>query len=390
MNKLERDNRKTFLFLSWRDIKAPKKGGAEVFTHEMLKRIDQNKYRIIHISPLYEGAKEIEVIDNISYLRMGGTLSVILEARRYYKDNKDNIDYVVDQCNTHRFFTPLWVDRKKRIFFIHQFTREIWDINMKRPFNHLGRISESWFSKLSNKDLALTVSNSTREDLIGMGFDDRKITVLPEGIDFRHWKREDFLKKEDDPTFIYVGRYSNYKGIDKVVRAYLEIRKKYSNAKLWIVGKKNEEYIKDVLMPILGGESKGVEFLGFVSDEKKLELMSRAHCLIFPSIREGWGLIITEAAAVGTPSIGYDSPGIRDALNLGNSGYMCRENTENELERLMFRVIEEDDEYKMMRERAYDYSLNFHWSNTARAFENFARSLGGVEDGMCRNSNVNL
>jgi len=249
----------TVLFLSWRDIKAPKRGGAEIFTHEMMKRADHSKFRFIHISPLFEGAPASETIDDVLYLRMGhGGISVIIEALRYYRKNARTIDFVVDQCNTHRFFTRAWVPARKRIFFIHQLTREIWHINASFPISTIGARTETPFLRLSRKDPTITVSNSTRDDLLAIGFDPAKVVIFPEGIDFEPWAPDAFLPKEPNPTFIYVGRFVHYKGIDDTVRAFAELRATHPEARLWIVGKKNQPYIDEVLKPIL--DAHGLTF----------------------------------------------------------------------------------------------------------------------------------
>jgi len=403
MINIPKINKITILFLSWRDIKAPKKGGAEVYTHEMLKRIDTDinvgKYRVIHISPMFEGAKEDEIIDGIRYIRHGSAISVISYARKFYKTNKTNIDLVVDQCNTHRFFTPLWVEKEKRIFFIHQLTREIWYTNSKFPVNVLGAWTETPLLRLSRKDKIMTVSPSTKQDLIDVGFIPENITILPEGIEFKHWEKEQFLPKEKNPTFTYVGRYVAYKGINVTVEALGELKQKYKNAKLWLIGKVNRAYIEEELLPIMGRynlkysfakfssdnlatskdvlinkeevENSDIVIWGFVPNQKKLELMSKSHAIVFPSLREGWGLIITEAAAVGTTGIVYNSPGTRDAVNLGRAGYLCEENTPKEITKLMKRVIEEKEEYQKMRDNAYAFSQKFYWNNTAKEFDRF-------------------
>ena len=114
-DKLVKDDRKTILSLSWRDIKSPASGGAEVHTHEMLSRINHGKYRIIHFSAMYDGLAESESIDQVDYIRKGSIFSVIWYALIFYKRNRANIDYVLEQCNTHRFFTPFWVEKKNRI-----------------------------------------------------------------------------------------------------------------------------------------------------------------------------------------------------------------------------------------------------------------------------------
>lgn len=381
---LKPDSRVTLLFLCWRDIKAPKRGGAEVYTHEVLKRADHSRFRIIHLSPVFEGAATDEVIDGIRYLRAGNVLSVIQEARQFYRANADKIDFVIDQCNTHRFFTKLWVPSPKRIFFIHQLTREIWHINMKAPTSYLGAWTETPFLRLSKNDETITVSQSTKQDLLDVGFAPNKVTILPEGIDFHHWKPEQFLAKVDEPTFIYVGRFARYKGIDDVVEAFGRLRKTTGTGKLHIVGKANEDYIRNSLKPIMekyqltwgkADEGQDVTFFGFVSEEEKLNLMSRAHALIFPSAREGWGLIVTEAAAVGTPSIVYNSPGIVDAVDFGNAGYLTAQNTPEAIEKCMYSVIEDATGYAQMRQQAYDYACQFHWDNTVQHFHAFLNKV---------------
>lgn len=360
------------LFLSWRDIKAPKKGGAEVFTHEMLARVDHENFDIIHFSPLYKGGLEEEIIDGVKYIRKGNILSVIYHAFAYYRKHRHTIDYVVDQCNTHRFFTPLWVKKQKRIFFIHQLTRELWLRNWPLPFSYVGYYLENTITRIYKNNRTLTVSQSTLEDLLAMGFKEERIAILPEGIDFIPWMTEAFAGKADHPIFTYVGRYAKYKGIDQAIEAFGMIKEHYPQAIMWIVGKENESFKEGVIQPVLDRyhleEGKDIIFHGFVSDEEKLLLMSKSHAMLFASVREGWGLTITEAAAVGTPSIVFNSPGLIDAVAHGAKGYLVDENSPEGLMKKMLEVIEKPTEYQTMRMKAYDFSKRFHWQATADAF----------------------
>lgn len=377
-DKLAKDGRKTILALSWRDIKSPTAGGAEVHTHEMLSRVDNKKYRVIHIAALYSGLENAENIDGVNYIRKGNIGTVIWHAFLYYRKNKENIDYVIDQCNTHRFFTSLWVKREKRIFYIHQLTREIWDINMKFPFNKIGKCMETPLLRLNKKDYAITVSESTKQDLIAVGFDANKIFIVPNGISFEPWKTEEFKTKESAPTYVYVGRYARYKGIDVAVEAFGMLKEERPDAKLWILGKKNEEYVSECLMPICNkynlswgdaGDSADVISWGFVSEQEKLDLLSKATALLFPSMREGWGIPITEAGNVGTPSIVFDSPGIRDAVNLGKAGYLCLKNDVDGLLEQMLLAADDEALYQNKRMAAYDFSKQFQWEKTGIKFE---------------------
>lgn len=384
-DKLEKDNRITILALSWRDIKSPTAGGAEVHTHEMLHRIDQSKYRVIHLSAMYDGLKEEEEIDGITYLRKGSIFSCIHYARKYYKKNKIQIDYVIDQCNTHRYFTPFWVEQEKRIFYIHQLTREIWDINLKFPLSKIGKIMETPLLRLNKNDRVITVSESTKQDLVDVGFDPNKIFIVYNGISFEPWKEEEFLPKEKNPTFIYVGRYASYKGIDAAVEALGMLKSKYPEAKLWILGKKNEEYIEKTLKPISDrygmiwgdrGSDGDIITWGFVSEEEKLELISKSTALVFPSIREGWGIPITEAGNVGTPSVVYRSSGLIDAVEQGNSGVVCKENNVNGLKNGILMLIEDKEIYEKVRMNAYVYSHQFNWDNSGKQLEKILEKIG--------------
>ena len=99
-------------------------------------------------------------------MRHGNVSTVIFAAVRFYSLNRKNIDFVIDQCNTHRFFTPLWVKPEKRIFYIHQLTKEIWDYSAKFPLSKIGKALEEWFLWLNRHDPVITVSESTKNELI--------------------------------------------------------------------------------------------------------------------------------------------------------------------------------------------------------------------------------
>lgn len=384
---MNKENKLTILALSWRDIKAPKSGGAEVHTHEMLSRADKSKYEIIHFSPRIGDAPKKEIIDGVTYLRSGNIITVIFEAMKYYKRHRKQIDFVIDQCNTHRFFTPFWVEPDKRIFYIHQLTKEIWDYSAKFPLSKIGKMSEEWMLHLNRKDAVITVSESTKQELVDRGFNADRIKIIHNGVSFQPWEKEKWCKKELEPTFIYAGRYSPYKGIDVSVEAFGKLKMVYPNAKLWIIGKKSDEYVDENLIPIC--KKYGLKWedaqndlcdgdiisWGYVSEDRKLELLSRAWALLFPSIREGWGIPITEAGCVGTPCIVFDSPGIREAVNYGHAGYLCTENNVQGLLKEMQLVISDKTVYSDKRQEAYRYSSQFQWGQVGKEFGMFIDEL---------------
>ena len=120
------------------------------------------------------------------------------------------------------------------------------------------------------------------------------------------------VEKERVPTVVFIGRLSANKRPDHAIRAFGLVRRQMPDAQMWVIGSGPEE------ARLRRTAGPGVIFLGHVSEEEKRERLTRAHALVATSVREGWGLVVTEAAASGTVSIGYDVPGLRDSI--GASG----------------------------------------------------------------------
>lgn len=124
-------------------------------------------------------------------------------------------------------------------------------------------------------------------------------------------------RKESVPTVVFIGRLSANKRPDHAIRAFGLVRQELPGAQMWVIGAGPEE----ARLRRLAGP--GVAFLGRVSEEEKRERLARAHALVVTSVREGWGLVVTEAAAVGTVAIGYDVPGLRDSIR-ASGGVLTR------------------------------------------------------------------
>jgi glycosyltransferase involved in cell wall biosynthesis len=120
------------------------------------------------------------------------------------------------------------------------------------------------------------------------------------------------VEKEPVPTVVFIGRLSANKRPKHAIRAFGLVRRQLPDAQLWVIGDGPEE------AKLRRAAGPGVIFLGHLPEEEKHERLARAHALVATSVREGWGLVVTEAAASGTVSIGYDVPGLRDSI--GASG----------------------------------------------------------------------
>ena len=250
-----------------------------------------------------------EFVDGVRILRRGGRIGVYREARRYWRHEGDGqYDLVVDCVNTRPFLCPRFVRNVPIVAVIHQVAREVWRYETPWPISVLGRylLEPAWLRAYRDVPV-VTVSESSRESLAEYGL--RRVTVVPEG-----WvpTQPVPVRKEPVPTVVFLGRLSANKRPEHAIRAFGLVRRQLPEAQMWVIGSGPEEArLRKMAGP-------GVTFLGRVSEEEKRERLARAHALVATSVREGWGLVVTEAAANGTVAIGYDVAGLRDSI--GASG----------------------------------------------------------------------
>ncbi len=108
----------------------------------------------------------------------------------------------------------------------------------------------------------------------------------------------------------------------------------------------------------------GVTFFGHVDGEKKYELLSRAHAILVPGVREGWGLVVTEANAMGTPAVGYDVHGLRDSIRDGETGLLCDCNPEAMAD-MAVRLLQDKALRMKLSGNALEWAGEFDWGRSA-------------------------
>jgi glycosyltransferase involved in cell wall biosynthesis len=265
------------------------------------------------------GRPEREDVEGVEIVRRGGRLRVYREARRFWAEHAPGAyDVVVDEINTRPFLTPRWIRDTPVVALIHQLAREIWFYETPFPVSVVGRyLLEPWWLRAYRNVPALTVSASSAESLRRYhGW--REVTVVPEGLAPHPVPA---VGKEPEPTVVFLGRLVAMKRPEHAIEAFRSLARRFPSAQLWMIG-------DGPLLPRLrGAPSPAVTFLGRVGKGELLERLARAHVLVATSVREGWGLNVSEAAACGTPSIGYSIPGLRDSLR-ASGGALVEPNPE--------------------------------------------------------------
>ena len=297
------------LAYNWRDLAHPRAGGAEVYLQSVAREWVKRGHEVTVFCGAVEGRPAEEFLDGVRILRRGSRIGVYREARRYWRREGDGqYDLVFDCVNTRPFFCSRFVRNVPVVAVIHQVAREVWRYETPWPISVIGRylLEPAWLRAYRDVPV-VTVSESSRESLAEYGL--RRVTVVPEG-----WvpTRPVPVKKESVPTVVFLGRLSANKRPEHAIRAFGLVRRQLPEAQMWVMGGGPEEArLRKMAGP-------GVTFLGRVPGAEKRERLGRAHALVVTSVREGWGLVVTEAAVSGTVAIGYDVAGLRDSI--GASG----------------------------------------------------------------------
>lgn len=295
------------LAYNWRDLAHPRAGGAEVYLHSVARAWVDSGHRVTILCAQVDGRAGCDVVDGVTYIRRGGRFGVYRAARAYWREicSTNSIDLVVDSVNTRPFLTPRYIAEVPIITLIHQVAKEVWNCELPFPLASVGRyLLEPWWLRTYRDLPVVTVSASSRDSLHDYGL--KNVVVVPEG--FSAPGLLPLAAKESAPTVVFVGRLSANKRPAAAIQAFQQVRASIPDAQMWVIGSGPEEHR---LRRLAGA---GVTFLGHLSDEDKSVRIRRAHVLVATSIREGWGLVVTEAAALGTPTIAYDVPGLRDSV----------------------------------------------------------------------------
>src|ERR687892_173452 len=350
------------LWYNWKDLRNPDAGGAEVYTHEVMRRLARRGNEMTLFTSRFRDCQLNDNIDGVHIIREGNNYTVYKKGKDYLKAYQEYYDLIIDEINTRPFFVPKFVKEKNVIALIHQLAREFWFYETKFPLNYIGYyyLEKKWLSNYKNL-ITLTVSDSTKVDLEQLGF--KKLFVVPNGLNVI--PLSNVKGKEANPTVVFMGRLKKAKLPHHALQAFSIIKREIHDAKMWIIG---DGYLREKLESF---NIKDVTFYGYVSNEKKYDLLSRAHIVLVPAVREGWGLIVTEANAMGTPAIGYDVPGLRDSIRHRETGITVMEKTPAAMAQETISLLRDSDSLFKYSRNALEFSRQFSWDNTVSLFEKF-------------------
>lgn len=166
------------------------------------------------------------------------------------------------------------------------------------------------------------------------------------------WRREvrdELGYDEDDFVYGFVGRITRDKGINELLAAFLELK---DNSKLLLVGDIEKDNHLDIELLAEAQENSNIKIHHFVSDIERY--YAAIDVLVLPSYREGFGNVVIEAGAVGTPAIVTDIPGPTDTIDREKTALVVPVKNLSALEESLKKIRESD--YIAMGKKATQFA----------------------------------
>lgn len=359
------------LFCNWRDTKNPEGGGSERYVENMARGLVERGHTVTIACATHDRAPREETVDGVRFVRRGSKMDIYVRTffalllGRYGK-----IDIVVDVQNGLPFFTRL-ATRKPVVVLVHHVHREQWPVVYPGLVGKIGWWIESVLSpRLYRKSQYVAVSSATREELIELGVDRDRITIVHNGNDPAPVVQS---LRSATPRVSVVGRLVPHKQVEHAIDAIAELRVKHPGITLDVIGAGWWD-AELVAYAAQHGVAKHVTFHGFVDDQTKHELLAQSWVMALPSLKEGWGIVIGEAGTHGTPTVAYSTAGgTTESIDHKDSGVLV--DGRIEFTEAIRQLVEDNEWREFLGQGALAKSRTFTWAVSQSEFAEVIHSI---------------
>jgi glycosyltransferase involved in cell wall biosynthesis len=346
-----------FLMLNWRDPRNPLAGGAERVTLAYLHALVERGHEVFWFANDFPGAAPEENVQGVTIVRGGGKGSSIFKAIQWYR-RQPRFDLVMDQHHGIPWFAPWWCGTNN-VSFIHEVLGPIWNSFYAWPVSTLGRWQERWTHWFYRRVPFWTACQATRDCLIA--HEVKSVTIIPYGVDTVALPQLDAKPLGLPLRLIVVSRLAPNKRIDHAVRVMKCLADKKVPAHLTIVGTGETEPLLRGLVRELKLETC-VSFAGVLAEADKDAQLRRAHFLLHTSMREGWGLNVIEANAMGTTTVVYPVAGLVESTLHDQTGIVAAAETPEAIATALVEILSRPEKYEAYRVQAWERAKTFHWT----------------------------
>jgi glycosyltransferase involved in cell wall biosynthesis len=238
---------------------------------------------------------------------------------------------------------------------------------LPEAYSFLERLYMRWSIKKSCQwaSSIIAVSNNTKLDLKRLyGIEDKKIHVVYEGCN--PISGDKILNSEINAKYLlFIGRLEERKNIIGIIRTFEILKEHYKIPhKLILAGKfgYGEEKIKKEIAD--ANHAKDIILTGFISEEKKWNLLRNAEIFLFPTFYEGFGLPVLEAQSVDVPVIASDNSSIPE-ISGNNSAVLIDPKNAEQIADAAYKLISDKDFRNGIIKKGYENVKRFSWEKCA-------------------------
>jgi glycosyltransferase involved in cell wall biosynthesis len=353
-------------WLNWRDTANPEGGGSEVYLETIAQGLAARGHEVTVVCASHDEAPADEWKSGVRFIRRGSKLTVYSAARRLLRSGAlGAVDVVIDTHNGIPFLSP-WATKVPVVVLVHHVHREQWPVVYDPVRARVGWWLESRLAPwVYRRSPYVAVSSATRTELVELGISQDRISLVHNGTPAI---REVVDRRSPTPHVLVLGRLVPHKRVEHVLRAAASLRAGIPDLTVSIVGDgwwaptlhelASELDLHDV-----------VTFTGAVDEERKMQELARAWVLALPSLKEGWGLVVMEAAVHGVPAVAYaEAGGVTESIRDGQTGVLVT-GDEDAFTAALRHLISDGDARTKMGAAARVHSQEFTWDASTLAFE---------------------
>ena len=353
------------LILNWRDTTHPEGGGSEVFVERVAAGLAAQGRPVTLFCAAHPGAPAGERTGGVRVVRRGGRLTVYLHAWWAHLTGRlGRHEVVVDVQNGLPFFAALWC-RRPVVVLVHHVHREQWRVVMPALQARVGWWVESRLApRVHRRARYVAVSEATRRELAGLGVDPAAVTVVHNGMAAPGLAGD--IPRTPFPSVCVLGRLVPHKRVELALEAAARIRPHLPGLRVLVVGQGYwEPRLREAVERL--GLQDAVELLGWVDEATKQRVLASSWALAMPSVKEGWGLAVLEAAASGTPTVAFRAAGgVRESVLHGTTGLLADDL--DEFTRHLAWVLLNRHLRERLGEAARAHAARYTWPQAVAAF----------------------